>query len=451
MSFDISPPIHRGMTALDRNAFRKTVDVVAARISAPRTGEIRKYLEKNKMLLNLPKVHSVVPDPEDPQNGRLVLLGVQDKNNLSEEVANYLNTNSSGFVMHPLNFDYDYWTADDILKATLPSDLCETTPTSFTTTGHIGHFNIREEFLPYKFLIGQVILDKNRTLRTVVNKLDTIDTEFRVFRMEVIAGEEDFNVVLNESGCSFAFDFSKVYWNSRLQNEHLRLINLFQPGEVIADVFAGIGPFAVPSAKKGCLVLGNDLNPDSSQSMEQNAIRNKVQNWIRISNSDGRDFIRRAAVEIWENPFPANLEKPKSAKERAKEHKLKSQGAATNQPSPTTTASPPRRRIDHFVMNLPATAIEFLDGFQGVFAPIKHQAGFNEVYSTMPMVHCHCFTKEKEPVKAEEDIRERAKLSLGTALREDVTCHWVRAVAPNKDMYCISFRLPREVALGENA
>lgn len=112
--------------------------------------------------------------------------------------------------------------------------------------------------------------------------------------MEVIAGEEDFNVVLvspqqtllktdltdslpkHESDCTFAFDFSKVYWNSRLQDEHKRLIDSFKPGEVVADVFAGVGPFAVPSAKKGCYVLGNDLNPESASAMQGNAERNKV-------------------------------------------------------------------------------------------------------------------------------------------------------------------------------
>lgn len=33
----------------------------------------------------------------------------------------------------------------------------------------------------------------------MVNKVDTIDTEFRVFKMEVIAGDEDFNVELVRS------------------------------------------------------------------------------------------------------------------------------------------------------------------------------------------------------------------------------------------------------------
>ena len=37
-------------------------------------------------------------------------------------------------------------------------------------------------------LSGRVILDKNSNIRTVVNKMGSIETEFRTFPMEVIAG-----------------------------------------------------------------------------------------------------------------------------------------------------------------------------------------------------------------------------------------------------------------------
>jgi tRNA (guanine37-N1)-methyltransferase len=59
--------------------------------------------------------------------------------------------------------------------------------------------NLKDEYLPYKNVIGQIVLDKNHGLRTVVNKLDTIDNEFRFFKMEVLAGEEDFLVNLVSS------------------------------------------------------------------------------------------------------------------------------------------------------------------------------------------------------------------------------------------------------------
>ena len=46
-----------------------------------------------------------------------------------------------------------------------------------------------------------------------------------------------------------------MYWNSRLEAEHRRLVEQFKAGEIIADVMAGIGPFAIPAAQ-----LGNQVN-----------------------------------------------------------------------------------------------------------------------------------------------------------------------------------------------
>lgn len=80
----------------------------------------------------------------------------------------------------------------------------------------------------------------------------------------------------SEGNCTFRFDYSKVYWNSRLQTEHKRLIDSFQPGEVVCDVMAGIGPFAIPAGKKGVFVWANDLNPDSYASMKDAVSLNKV-------------------------------------------------------------------------------------------------------------------------------------------------------------------------------
>jgi tRNA (guanine37-N1)-methyltransferase len=138
--------------------------------------------------------------------------------------------------------------------------------------------NLRDEYLPYKKTIAEVIKDKNPSIRTVINKIDDVGThsEYRTFGYEVLAGEDDMNVELKEANCTFRFDYSKVYWNSRLQTEHERLVESFKPGEVVCDVMAGIGPFTVPAGKKGVFVWANDLNPDSYASLKEAIKINKV-------------------------------------------------------------------------------------------------------------------------------------------------------------------------------
>jgi len=39
-------------------------------------------------------------------------------------------------------------------------------------------------------------------------------------------------------------------------------------------MFAGVGPFAVPAAAKGCVVHANDLNPESARYCKLNFERN---------------------------------------------------------------------------------------------------------------------------------------------------------------------------------
>jgi len=46
---------------------------------------------------------------------------------------------------------------------------------------------------------------------------------------------------------------------------------------ILGDMFAGIGPFAIPAAKnRGCVVYANDLNPISYQYLKENIRLNKV-------------------------------------------------------------------------------------------------------------------------------------------------------------------------------
>lgn len=151
-------------------------------------------------------------------------------------------------------------------------------PQGFNIAGHIAHMNLKEPYLAYKKLIAEVLVEKNPHIKTVINKTGNVGTgsEFRTFSYEVLAGPDDLNVEVRENECVFRFDYSTVYWNSRLQTEHTRFIDMFQPGEVVCDVMAGVGPFAVPAGKKGVFVWANDYNPESYRYLDENIKSNKV-------------------------------------------------------------------------------------------------------------------------------------------------------------------------------
>ena len=164
------------------------------------------------------------------------------------------------------------------MQAILPEEHLDDVQSGFTIVGHVAHFNLRPRFLPYKYLIAQVTMDKNPTIRTVINKVENVgkQSEFRTFAYELLAGDRSLAVDVKSLDCTFRFDYSKVYWNPRLDTEHERIIRLFRPGDAVCDVMAGVGPFAVPAGRQKTFVSANDLNPDSFESLVHAIDTNKV-------------------------------------------------------------------------------------------------------------------------------------------------------------------------------
>lgn len=58
--------------------------------------------------------------------------------------------------------------------------------------------------------LPQVLLDKNPSIRTVVTKLGSIENEFRVFDMEVIAGERQLETEVQQHKAKFRLDYSQA-------------------------------------------------------------------------------------------------------------------------------------------------------------------------------------------------------------------------------------------------
>jgi tRNA (guanine37-N1)-methyltransferase len=445
-----SPPVNRQMKELDRAFFQRDVPLVLANIQDPSYFTILGKQAKED-LLQLQGVSRVVGTSSE--KGVLLKHDISTVDQIDEKVSpSTLELfKQAGVTYQPytLKLNYDYWRAEEILAAILPEELLDEVPCGFTVVGHIAHMNIRDYYLPYKKLIGQVVLDKNPMIKTVVNKIDNIGTVFRTFEMEVLAGEPDFEVEQSESGCRFKFDFDKVYWNSRLHTEHDRLIQKFDRGQAVCDVFAGVGPFAIPAAKKGVIVFANDLNPESYKSLVGNIELNKVQNFAYPYNEDGRAFISNAVKYLSEfQTVRPELEMPPKRISRSN-------------PKPKEIIPVPKF-YSHFVMNLPDTALEFLDAFVGMYQdPELRQRIFDGddiPEEKLPTVHCHCFFKfspheEREPTDEEvyETLRTTVSEKLGCKLNDkDLSFHNVRKVAPTKTMYCVSIKLPKEVVLAIN-
>lgn len=338
--------------------------------------------------------------------------------------------------------------------------VCGSSPLRFLIAKNklLAHLNLRDQYLPFKHIIAQVIIDKNPGIKTVINKIDNVGTEseFRTFAYEVLAGPDDLNVEVSEAGCHFRFDYSKVYWNSKLSTEHQRITSLFQPGEVVADVMAGIGPFAVPAGKKGVFVWANDKNPESYKYLTNIIKRNKVGEYVRPFNADGHNFIRQACDEV----LAASRRGDAAVLPAPKVPRSASAATASNcsAPRPERTRIPLPPTVAHFVMNLPASALEFLHNFSGIYE--GQEVLFSPHTATkLPLVHAHCFALKADDDRPLQDICDRIEREIGVRLvpgddaevEGQVVIHEVRDVAPAKRMFCASFRVPASVAFASRA
>lgn len=103
-------------------------------------------------------------------------------------------------------------------------------------------------------------------------------------------------------------------------------------------------------------------------------------------------------------------------------------------------------------MNLPASAIEFLHNFRGLYEGKEELFG-PHTETLLPMIHCHCFAAKLDNDEPIQDIIGRIEKEIGVVLRPgdgekegELTLQEVRDVAPKKRMFCASFRLPAQVA-----
>ncbi|RKP03817.1 hypothetical protein CXG81DRAFT_23514 [Caulochytrium protostelioides] len=446
----LRPPTLTGITDANfsESLFIREWTVPAIQISRPACGKAMAQL-RDRGILTLPRLPSIRAASDDEH--RLLLIEPA----FLQEVASFLEAHRGELTKQTITLDYKYWTSDQILRAVLPESL--DIPGAFETVGHIAHLNLREGYDDYKKTIGRVILDKCATIRTVVNKLDSIDHTFRFFKMEVLAGDDDFLTTVREDQVKFQFDFSRVYWNSRLQGEHHRLVSRhFQKGQAIADVMAGVGPFALPAAlHKECLVFANDLNPESYKWLKANTDANHLGHLVVPFNQDGRAFItdslallhdedrRKAIAERFARM--QSLRAKKGLKRKRPEAGPEGAADAAEPEVPlhpfSRTESLPRA-FDHYVMNLPASAVTFTDAFLALRESYAAMiADASSPVSRAPLIHCYAFTKDME--QPEADAQKQVEEVMGLSLAGHVVeCHNVRKVAPRKDMMCLSFRLP---------
>ena len=360
------------------------------RIPLNRTSEIVAKI-KEKML-DIKGAKSILKGPDCTN---IILINPELK---AEDIAAELGFPETAIVAEEVQTTIKNLNYQDVLRLLLPDDVI--LPSSFEIIGHVAMLNLRPVHLPYKYLIGKAILDTSRQIKTVANKYDKLKNVFRTPALELIAGEQNYETVVLEESVRLFLNVEQVYFCSRLHYERSRVLQEVKPKSTIVDVFCGIGPFAARAAKeKSCKVWANDLNPECFKYLQKNIQKNKLSKLVEPFCMDGREFIALAFEKVAAGEVAA---------------------------------------IDHFYMNLPALAIDFLDVFNTVN------------YKSLPFqsfkIHVYCF----QPKEATEDlIVEKVKERIRGIMQpiesqiEFTNFSFVKNVSTTKAMLCVSLRVSK--------
>jgi len=223
--------------------------------------------------------HLFIPLIRKPNNAEMTQL-----NNITPEIALY----TEDFTEKRPTEE----TLNITLKKQIPPNLHSSIPHSFDVIGDVAVIEISPELNAYKDTIGYAILKTHKNIKSVHAKAGAINGVYRIRDLIYIAGENRTKTICNEYNCRYHIDLAKAYFSPRLSQEHHRVATLVNTTEVVADLFAGVGPFAIPIGKlcPKAHVYAVDINPDAVELLKINIKINKVENQVYPLLGDAREL-----------------------------------------------------------------------------------------------------------------------------------------------------------------
>lgn len=166
---------------------------------------------------------------------------------------------------------------------------------SYDIVGDIAIVRLTEVSEQYGRLIAEAIMKSHRNVKTVLAQIGPVHGDFRIRRFEHLAGERKTATIHAETGCSFLVDVEKCYFSPRLSHERMRIAGQVKPGEIIVNMFAGIGCFSLVIARhsRPSKIYSIDINPAAFHFMQQNIRRNGAFGRVVPMLGDAEEIVSR--------------------------------------------------------------------------------------------------------------------------------------------------------------
>lgn len=180
-----------------------------------------------------------------------------------------------------------------LLSEVLPPEEISHIYNSYDIVGDIAIIRLTEESRKYSQIIADTIMKVHKNVRTVLAQTSPVHGDYRLRKLEHIAGEKRTTTVHRESGCLFLVDVDKCYFSPRLFYERMRIAKLVRDGETVVNMFAGVGCFSLVIAKhsNAAKIYSIDINPIAVQYMRENVKLNRAFGRVIPIKGDAKEII----------------------------------------------------------------------------------------------------------------------------------------------------------------
>lgn len=175
-----------------------------------------------------------------------------------------------------------------LLKKNLEDKLTEKQisllPSSYQRIGNIVILNLKPELYKYKKEIGKIILKSIPKTETVYIRTGSIKSTYRQPQLKIIAGKKSTKTIHKENCIIYNIDVKNIMFSKGNLTERKRIISQVKQGEIIIDMFAGIGYFSLGLGKfsKAKKIYSIEINPNAFRLLKQNIKINKINNIVPI-------------------------------------------------------------------------------------------------------------------------------------------------------------------------
>jgi len=164
---------------------------------------------------------------------------------------------------------------------------------SYDIVGDIAVIRVPEPLKQRSKIIAEAVMQTHKRLKAVWHQTSSVSGDFRLRSLEFVLGERKTETLHKEHGCIFKFDLEKCYFSPRLSYERTRIAQQVQPGEVILNMFAGVGCYSIVIAKhsEAEKIFSIDINPAAIEYMQENIKLNKVEEKVVPVQGDAKKVI----------------------------------------------------------------------------------------------------------------------------------------------------------------